>query len=480
MCPADSAGGGVAATVAVSDQYGRMFDEVIGREDGPDLDWLARPDGPMDTSLLQSKVIENVGIPAAFTYFGQLLAHDLSYDSQTWPSGVGRDGPLRNLHTPRADLDCVYGGGPSPRPELYEERDQVPGYFRLGDVPQAEGFGFPDDGDRGFDFAGRGDRVLLADSRNDDNLILAQLVVAFMRFHNAVMDGLGQEGSVAPGARFERAQQLVRWHYQWIILNEYLPTLVDAGLLADIRDKGRRLFKPGETVGVPMEFALAALRVGHSMVRWFYEVRSKVEAFSLIPATPARSKDFRGGAFDSKYLIDWSLLLPMPHSVRKQYAAQFSPRVSPGLLALPSGRDGSKINLLASDLKRAKARSLGSGIAVAKAAATFVPELEVLSRRDVWGCLGQATPGLEDFEPPLLIYLLAEAELKGKWTKEIPGDACYLGPLGGRLLAEVVTGLIELDPTSMISQPGGWVPDLGSAGQFSLADLLRMAKVMGS
>jgi hypothetical protein len=67
--------------------------------------------------------------------------------------------------------------------------------------------------------------ALIGDPRNDENLIASQLHLGFLRFHNAVVDyvetELGLSGS-PPDQLFAEAQQIVRWHYQWIPIHEFL------------------------------------------------------------------------------------------------------------------------------------------------------------------------------------------------------------------------------------------------------------------
>lgn len=72
---------------------------------------------------------------------------------------------------------------------------------------------------------------------------------------------------------------------------------------------------------------------------------------------------------------------------------------------------------------------------------------------------------------PLWYYVLKEAELKE--------DGRHLGPVGGRIVAEVLLGLLKGDPLSFVNvEPGsGWKPHLPSAedGQFTMADLVKFA-----
>ena len=108
--------------------------------------------------------------------------------------------------------------------------------------------------------------AITGDPRNDENLIVSQLHLAFLKFHNAVVDEVLASGVASPSAVFDEAQRLVRWHYQWIILNEFLPATVGQELVDDVLKK-RRFYKMRGAPFIPVEFSVAAYRFGHSQVR---------------------------------------------------------------------------------------------------------------------------------------------------------------------------------------------------------------------
>ena len=70
---------------------------------------------------------------------------------------------------------------------------------------------------------------------------------------------------------------------------------------------------------------------------------------------------------------------------------------------------------------------------------------------------------------PLWYYVLREASLRA--------DGRRLGPVGGRIVAEVLIGLLEGDPFSYLRVEPGWRPTLPSdrPGEFTMPDLLRFA-----
>ena len=88
--------------------------------------------------------------------------------------------------------------------------------------------------------------AILGDSRNDEHVILAQFHLAMLRFHNAVIDHLRKDPAHAGQSAeriFKMAQRQVRWHYQWIILHEFLPLTIGQERVDDILKKGLRFYR---------------------------------------------------------------------------------------------------------------------------------------------------------------------------------------------------------------------------------------------
>jgi hypothetical protein len=214
--------------------------------------------------------------PSGSVYLGQFLDHDLTRDETRLADAAAAPEQTRNFHTPRLDLGSVYGGGPGNSPHLYDVSERDAGTFLLGQtkaVPQKHIPSIPDD------FYRQDGRPLLADDRNDQHLILAQLHVAFLQFHNRVIAclkrGLFSSEAVPSETIFETARRLVVWHYQWIIRHEFLNAFVLPEVLIDIQRNGPRLFRPlrdNGTPALPIEFTQAAFRFGHSMVQPQYAI----------------------------------------------------------------------------------------------------------------------------------------------------------------------------------------------------------------
>ena len=229
------------------------------------------------------------GPSAGFTYLGQFIDHDLTLDVTSLELAQPNAERIRNFRTPFLDLDQVYGGGPNLSPFLYEMHGP-PGNerFLIGmtgkrrsegpDIPSS-----PDDLPRNAKGI-----ALVGDPRQDENLIIAQLHVAFLKFHNRVMDELDKGGkgkfqSVGPAGatRFEQARRLVTWHYQYIVLHEFLGAVIDQKVLEDVQ---RKCVAPADGSGsfqIPIEFSAAAFRFGHSMVRDTYNDYNDLQKTSV-------------------------------------------------------------------------------------------------------------------------------------------------------------------------------------------------------
>jgi hypothetical protein len=375
---------------------------------------------------------------AGWPFFGQFIAHDITADRS--PLGHRADPEqIENFRTPRANLEGVYGAGPTGSPYLFQKDD--PAKLLLGegehDVPRNhEGI------------------ALLGDQRNDTHLFMSQLQLAFIKTHNRLVDRLREDG-VDEAEVFEDARRATTWHYQWVILREFLPLLVGPELVGELLEGGTTLFDPGDDPYIPFEFADAAYRYGHSQVRNAYRVNKK---FAPVPVFP----DLMGfGAVPVDHAIDWSLQFDVPGREPAQRSKKIDGKLPPSLISLPrqiSGEDeGSAYSSLANrDLQRGQGVGLPSGEAVAQELG-----VEPLSPEQV----GLAAAGWEQ-ETPLWLYVLKEAEALE--------DGDRLGPVGGRLVGEVLIGIIDSDPESFRSVDPSWRPTLPSheEGIFGIADIL--------
>lgn len=401
---------------------------------------------------------------AGYAFLGQFIDHDVTFDSSSSLQRALDPHSLIDFRTPRLDLDSIYGGGLAQQPYLYDER----GRFVLGTDISYDGRYRPD--------LARSERgvALIGDPRNDQNAILSQLTVLFLRFHNAVVDGLHRPGAV--GLPFAEAQQLVRWHYQWLVVHHFLPAVIGpakaasylwpAGdqptgpelvtALTDDRLKLSVAGDPWETF-MPVEFSAAAFRFGHSMLRSSYRTTGNG------PAVPTISR--AGLLRRPSSAVDWRYFvrgLGDPKLV--QASAAIDTHLLPALadmskLSLIPPSDGDPVSLPARTLLRGLRLQLPSGqAAVAKLNQLGYQELRALDPAETG-----LSPMRSAEETPLWYYILREAELtRGGAT---------LGPLGGTLVAEVLLGLLVHDESSFLH--AGWAPE---EGDFTFADLVTAAE----
>ena len=399
---------------------------------------------------------------AGVTFLGQFMDHDITRDAG---SGLGRPTSARrstNLRSARMDLDSVYGGGPDESPALYD------GFrFRIESGGQFEDLPRDDEG-----------VAVIGDDRNDENLMIAGLHAGFLLFHNAVIDDIATGEPTA--ADFAQAQAAVRRHYQWIVVNEVLPQFVGQPMVDDVRTAGRRIFTPG-IARIPLEFQTSAYRFGHSMIRPSYRANLAGDAgepffgFVFDPETfgNADPDDLSGHSRASRRFVGWQTFFDFDDGEvkpNKRIDTKLStPLFQLPMFAIPTGRgeDVGPTSLATRNLLRHITWEIPSGQAIASEM-----NAEPLASADL-ADLGQLGAGLAA-STPLFFYILREAD--------VMADGLHLGPVGGRIVAEVFFGLLELDPDSYFNTEADWRPTLpqrdGTIGDdFTMADLLTIAGV---
>ena len=213
---------------------------------------------------------DNPELSAGFTFLGQFLDHDLTFDPTSSLERQQDPEAIANFRTPLLELDNVYGSGPTASPHLYDQTAEETKFY-IEEIPDSATK--TRDGSTKFDVPrNRQLTALIGDPRNDENLIISQLHLAFLKFHNAVIDYVKAEMPelTTPRERFAEAQRLVRWHYQWIIVHEFLPKTCGQKIVDDVLDKGRKFYRWNNEPFIPVEFSVAAYRFGHSQVRPSY------------------------------------------------------------------------------------------------------------------------------------------------------------------------------------------------------------------
>ncbi|MEM8922835.1 MAG: heme peroxidase family protein [Actinomycetota bacterium] len=400
---------------------------------------------------------------AGTTFVGQFIDHDITRDAG---STLGRPTNLRrsmNLRTPRLDLDTVYGGGPAVMPELY---DAATLRFRVESGGQFEDLPRGDDG-----------RAVIADPRNDENMMLSGLQVAFLLFHNALADRVEAGGRSGVDA-FTEARRLVRWHWQWLVVHQFLPQFVGQAMTDDVLANGRRFFNP-RRLQIPVEFQTAAFRFGHSMVRPSYRANlagDNGEPFFAMIFDPDKldgpdPDTLLGGYRAPRRFIGWQTFFDFDDGEVKPNK-RIDTSISTPLFRLPAftidrgrGEELGPTSLATRNVLRHITWQLPSGQAVA--AAMGAPVLADADLADIaaFGAgLGTSTP--------LWVYILREAG--------VLADGLHLGPVGGRIVAETLHAILTTDPTSYLAVEPGWRPTLPSTsgpGEFTMTDLLTLAGV---
>ena len=416
---------------------------------------------------------DNPTSTAGFTYLGQFLDHDMTFDPTS--SLARRQDPesIRNFRIPALDLDSVYGGGPDVSPHLYDHRvDRGRTMLLTEAIPGSKAASMG--GRARFDLPRNSQKVALAaDARNDENLIVSQLHLAVLRFHNQVVTDVRDDLGAAATAEevFAEASRLVRWHYQWLVLHDFLDKTVGAATASDVLADGTTHYHWRNEPFIPVEFSVAAYRFGHSQVRPTYRANFGPTAkdpsqqfFAQIfnPAAPDGDDppDLRGGKRAARRFIDWQTFfdfgdgLVMPNK-------RIDTVLSSPLFDLMGKPEGQPTSLPTRNLLRNLVMALPSGQRVAKAM-----QLPVLASDD----LADLKPFSLQGRTPLWFYVLREAEVMAS------GD--HLGPVGGRIVAEVLVGLVKGDRQSYLRQDPDWRPTYGDDGTFTAVDLLRAADVV--
>ena len=406
---------------------------------------------------------DNLQIPAGYTYFGQFVDHDLTLDDRandlvtpTPPSA------LVNGRTPQLDLDSVYGSGPSTSTQLYEGDGMR---LKVGEVLT----GSNDAGARDLPRGANGQAVI-GDPRNDENRLVAGIHSMFLRFHNATVDRIVlAQPSLSTAQVFAQARAEVVAAYQSIIINDFLPQIVGQRQVEDVVRKtptgyatNLRFYNACQQM--PVEFSVAAYRFGHSMVRALYRINASTDRVPVFSGTFVPGSDLTGfSPSPSTFGVNWDFFVP---SVGSTVKAQWSYKIdnsitsSLGLLPLPATGAG-PANLAKRNLLRSQQIGLPSGQAVARAmGVTPLPDDKIL--------VGKATGVATDTQAitsvssefagnaPLWTYILAEATahaypVSGGKIVGPQREAYRLGPVGGRIVAETIVGLMKSDPASILN-----------------------------
>lgn len=494
-----------------------------------------KPKAALETSEHIQDDEENSGISAGYTYFGQFIDHDITFDPASSLMQQNDPESLVDFRTPRLDLDSLYGRGPADQPYMF-----IGNKFRLGkalkeldvvspsrDLPRY----------RDPENSGTPARALIGDKRNDENVIISQLHGVFLQLHNRLADS-----AELKNAPFEEVQRMVRWHYQYVVLNDFLPRICGVELIDEILPNRLSSATAAEKYPqlqiyhwrndpyMPLEFSVAAYRFGHSMVRPIYRLNTKLKGGDD-PTKATPDEDARGltgrffifagvnkralngfGEFPDEWAIDWSLYFDIDgsgvkggiHRAQPAYkidtslvnplgflpefsaTVDFTPPLTLEKLQAkaidPINDPG---NLAARNLLRGLSLQMPSGQAVARAMGIPVIADEHLKVGKAIVKDWEAATPINKLDPsftdnaPLWYYILAEAQhewfLKAS-TAGSKGDseAVRLGRVGGRIVAETLIGLVAGDGHSYLFQDPNWTPIVGGK-DLTMGKLIKYA-----
>lgn len=461
-------------------KFGRLIDGLAAFQPSDEaLTELATSmeDVSFDAQMGDDPAGDNPAIPAGFTYLAQFVDHDITFDKTNGFPTITDPALIVQARTPSLELDSLYGMGPESQPELYEDgANPATAKFKIGRT-RPGGIDTTLPGDKPFDLPRNGKTAIIGDPRNDENLAVAQTHLLFLRFHNKLMDTLPDDG--LGRTKFVQVQEEVRRHYQFVALHDMVKRFTGETVLNKVLTEGRKhyLFEntPEKRPYMPLEFSVAAYRLGHSMIRQVYDYnRVFLRAPGHFSATIDLLFRFTGGTSPSQgdvpvpsdWIIDWRRFFNVGPSgpIKPNMSRLLDTKMANPLKNLPAfaAIPDEVASLARRNLLRGSRLGLPSGQTLA--AAMGVP---VLSPEQVAAGADGALLKKHGFDKqsPLWYYILREA-LKVE-------DGLRLGPLGALILAEVFVGLLQGDSTSFLNAPG-WTAKIPTKNpQLAMVDIIE-------
>ncbi len=464
--------------------YGRLCRNDAGdwpEFNSEDLNRLAElmRDSPEKRTLRGKEPERFVTMPSGYVYLGQFIDHDITRDTRTLDRAAPDVENTLNYRTPALDLDLLYGKNPADVPCIYEDdglrlrlgpTEESPTARRtiastFDDLPRDNG------------------TAVVIDPRSDENLIIAQLHVLFAKFHNAAVDLLTSQPDIFPTLAgedlFEQVRRFVTWHYQWIVIHDFLPTICRVAVLNDIAANKFRLFPRRYTtadypVALPVEFTVAAFRFGHSVVQSQYILNSEVAGNSSEIIRMTKRGTGIHDRLPAKYVLDWDNFftgtemqlnrsqpidtfisealydLPRPAAYAFRFQVELMPahfgfqdRMSPPLPEVTLQR-GSRMRLPSGQefASRFGYNSISPDIIPAPPDEEFFP-IALRTRTPLW------------------YYLLREAATEPNPEPPLPHLGLplqKLGSIGSQIVAETLYQLLYADPHSFANAVSAWEP----------------------
>jgi hypothetical protein len=446
-------------------RFGRLFPTLLPfRPNDAALDELGK--SMVDPANSNS----NSTIPAGYTYLGQFIDHDISKDAL---GGVDPAtlppkelGELIQLRTPSLDLDSLYGSGDTEHLVEFDPSDFAK--FAIGIAHSSAGAAnnFPNDLFRDNSSIDKPAKALIGDPRNDENLAVAQTHLAFMKFHNAVVDVLRRRNlnpNVDAIALRNQAREIVVKHYQSIVLHDFLKHFVDNAVYADVIVNGNaKFFKviSAELPFMPIEFSAACYR-WHTLIRDDYNWNRVFNANKgtlelLFRFTGLQNQDKQIGfnpgdkTLPSNWIVDWTRFYDFTSRNIPSNGLNFTKPIDTLLSATlhSFGPPRSPMNLAVKNLIRGSRVGLPCAQDIA-----WLTGIPALTEQQLLAGTGAQGAILEKHEfhkkTPLWYYLNREAEIAGTGK---------FGTLGSTIICEVFHGLTKGSRISILDE-NDWKPD---------------------
>lgn len=407
---------------------------------------------------------DNPEIPIGLTFLGQFIDHDLTLDATTVFEKQQDPRAVTDFRTANFDLDNLYGSGPGVSRHMYDVTppdDKNPVKLLL-------------DPGRPFDLPrNTQNTAIIGDLRNDENFLVSQLHLAFIKFHNAIVDLLRASGGsryTGPHGNmmlFNDASTTARWHYQWILVHEFLPKIVGQQVVHEVLTHGRKLYdwrRSGARYPfMPVEFSTAAYRLGHTMLRQDYVVNDTItKDLFMLPVFGNPRINSAAEKLDFKKFFDF------PGSPPAQRSRKFDAKITLPVFDLPfiDKTQDPPASLAERNMLRGLLFRVPSGQEAAHQMKAKGINVQAHSNADLGIDHIQGLGG----HAPLFYYIMKESELP-------PANGLHLGPVGGRIVAEVFLGLLSDIKGNYLHDQKNWKPTLPSAqsGTFTMADLLTFA-----
>jgi hypothetical protein len=430
----------------------------------------------------------NSTIPSAYTYFGQFVDHDISQTDlpkDTTDSCELAKTDLRpwdrqrvlavanNKRTAVLELECIYGadslidGNYMSLAEVSKSDNPISAKDPFHDLVRSP---------RDFNKASADRVARIPDKRNDSNLMISQLHVAFLRAHNRIVRD--------EDCSFEVAQKILRQYYHWVIVHDFLEKrIADPVIVRQVLADPNPLYHPAQdNVSLPLEFTVAAYRFGHSMIRNMYYLNTiypgegLLDLFVLRVLSDSSIPNPHSGydQIPEKRIIGWNFFLTGgKNGVNLNLARKIRTEMADPLKMLLDETDRvvpCEKRLAVQDLKRGYMLSMPTGQAVARELGytELTPEEIYHHSTPTQQPILHASGFLE--RTPLWFYILCEAMVQA--------DGNRLGQVGSRIVAEVLIGLVRKSPDSFLKIAGYEPKHLNDDGTFELPDLLGLAGVL--